>query len=57
MKEAQELVRKYYLTDDDPDKISKEEYDVTAEVLGQGTINLRVIIYMPLIYNRTTHKD
>jgi hypothetical protein len=44
MKEAQELVRKYYLADDDPEKISKEEYDMSAEVLVKGTMHLRVII-------------
>ena len=57
MKEAKELVRKYYLADDDPEKISKEEYDMTAEVLVKGTNNLRVICLLFTIEQHTTTNE
>jgi hypothetical protein len=53
--EAQELVRRYYLAlaDDDTEKISKEEYDMTAEMLLKGTMNLRVICLLFTIEQHT----
>ncbi len=45
MKEALGLVRKFHSDDDDenPEKMSKKEFNKKAEVLMKGTTNLRVI--------------
>jgi hypothetical protein len=52
-KETQELVRKYYAADDDLEKISKEEYATTVEVLIKGTMNLRVVCLLFAIEQHT----
>jgi hypothetical protein len=41
MPEAQEIVRRLFLSDESPAKMSKEEFKIRAAVLVKGTTNLR----------------
>ena len=42
--EALEIVRRLFLSDENPAKMSKEEFKIRAAVLAKGTISLRATL-------------